>query len=363
MSIVHLAYPHGSAISCPDAIGRHLADRLGRRYRVVLHDWDDIDVVRPRGDAVLIGHPHPIPWTVFRMSSRLPGWRRIIALSPFAHGDPSAVAYADGLMRRCDLYLAITGPHWFRTIAASPVSHWAPKMVQVDLAVDRREFPRIVREVGPPGRRRFLYIGSTHPFKNVSYLSAIAAHLPGIEFSWIGAGRAIPGLRALGVQDFRTEGARRLIAEHDFLLTVGRVDANPATILEALAWGLVPVCTPQSGYEGEPWLVNVPLDDADRAAAILDDLQHAPVSRLAALRDAGDDALARRFTWDRVAEQLCAAIESSESPALGPEPLVAALALRVAAARAPHSVLRPGPTWRHFVRNASRLRERVRSRS
>lgn len=360
MSTIHLVYPHGPAIACPDAIGRHLAARLGREHEVVLHDWDDIDVIRPRGDdSILIGHPHPIPWTVFRMSSRLRGWRRIIALSPFSHGDPAAVAYADVLLHRCDLYLAITGPHWFRTIAGSPVAHWRPKMVHVDLAVDRAEFPRLSREFAPAGRRRFLYIGSTHPFKNVSYLSAIASRMPETEFSWMGAGRHIPGLRSLGVHDFRTEAARRLVAEHDFLLTVGRADANPASILEAVAWGLIPVCTPESGYDAEPWLVNVPLDDADRAAAILQDLQRAPVARLITLRDAGEEALANRFTWDRVAGQVRAAIESSDSPALAPEPLATALALRIAAARAPHSVLRPGPTWRHLVRNASRLRERV----
>src|SRR6185503_18178356 len=80
---VHLVYPHGDRISCPDAIGRHTAAGLrASGYQVVAHDWDETGVIRPDPGDVLIGHPHPAPWTIFRRSAQRPGWRRVLLLSP-----------------------------------------------------------------------------------------------------------------------------------------------------------------------------------------------------------------------------------------------------------------------------------------
>jgi glycosyltransferase involved in cell wall biosynthesis len=315
---VHLVYPSGPAVSSPDAIGRNLAERLRARYAVAQYDWADVATARPGRDDVLVGHPHPVPGTVFRRSARLPGWKRVVALAPFTT-DPRFVGFHDAVIDRCDLFLAITGTYWYRRAPRSPVSHWCPKLVHVDLAVDRRDFPRVKTAFAAPGGRRFLYIGNTAAPKNVGYLSAIARNMPETGFGWIGRGtRAIDGVTALGYQDFRTEEARRLVAGFDFLLTVGSGDANPTTILEAMAWGLVPVCTRQSGYEDVPGIVNVPLGDVEGAAGILRGLQSAPGEELERLRATNDAALERHYTWDRFAAQVVDAIESPRSPALGP---------------------------------------------
>lgn len=338
---VHLVYPSGPAISCPDAIGRHLSQRLGARYELVQYDWTETTFARPGPDDVLIGHAHPVPGTVFRRSCRLPGWSRVIALAPFIT-DPKYVGFHDPVLAACDLFLAITGPHWYRRVARSPVSHWLPKMTHVDLAVDRGDFPRVKGTFAPPLRRRFVYVGSTAAPKNVDYLSAIARRLPDMEFAWIGRGRrAIKGLKPLGYQDFRTESARQVIAGFDFLLTVGSGDANPTTILEAMAWGLVPVCTRESGYEDAPGIVNVPLGDVDGAAALLQRLQRTPADELERLRASNDEALAHHYTWDRFASQVIDAIESRESPSLGVVSPGRRFRLRLASITGPVSPLRP----------------------
>ncbi len=342
---VHLVYPSGPAASCPDAIGRNLSERLRSRYDVVHYEWDTIGLARPGRDDVLIGHAHPVPGTVFRRSARLSGWKRIIALAPFVT-DPAYVAFHEDVMTRCDLFLAITGRHWYRAAATSPVSHWCPKLVHVDLAVDRRDFPRVKAQFAPPLRRRFVYIGHTASPKNVEYLSAIARRMRDTEFAWIGRGsRAIDDLSPLGYKDFRTEGARRLIAGFDFLLTVGRADANPTTVLEAMAWGLVPVCTRESGYVDEAGIVNVPLDDVDGAVRILNELQHAPEHELERLRALNDAALERHYNWDRFAAQVIDAIESSVAPPVAHASLSSRARLLVAAYAGPLSPARPGMLW------------------
>lgn len=319
---VHLVYPHGPRIEAPDSIGRNLGERLQARYRVVYHDWTDRGVIQPGSGDVLLGHPHPSRGTIFRRSSGRSGWRRILMLSPF-NGDPSQVAFNDSIIRRCDLYLAITGPYWFKRLEGSAFSHWAPKMIRLDLAVDREDFPPIKRAFNEPGKRRFVYIGHTGRLKNTPYLSDIARRLPGTEFTWIGPGDVpIRDLKRLVVPDFAAPEARRLVAQFDFLINVSTFDANPTTILEAMAWGLIPVCTPQSGYDDIPTILNVPLNDPETAAPLLMDLQALPSENLARIQRSNWGLLDTHYTWDRFADQVIEAIESRASPPLGREGLV-----------------------------------------
>ena len=341
MRTVHFVYPHRDRISCPNAIGRKVGERLAGRYRVVHYDIDETRAIEPGPDDVLLGHPAFEPWTIFRRSLRKAGWKRKLMLMPYSHGDGIQVAFADPVVRRSDLYLAVTGRTWFESVPDSLFAHWGPKMVHLDLAVDRADFPRVKEGFGAPGRRKLLYVGHTLWFKNTPYLAEIARRLPGVEVGWMGSGEPIPGLVPHGRLDFATEEARRRVAEYDFLITVGSSDPNPATILEAMAWGLVPVCTPESGYAGEPGIVNVPLGDPERAAEILRGLQELPEERLLEMRAANDDALERHYNWDRFTEQIVEAIESDASPACLPVSPGRALAIRRQAARSPHFVLRP----------------------
>lgn len=355
---VHWVYPTGPQIKTPEAIGRNVAARLrARGWEVVQHGWDDLGRIEPRPGDVLVGHPHYAGGTVFRESARRPGWRRVIAVAPYAHGLPEQVAWFDRVLPVCDLFLAITGPYWFRRVERSPFAHWRPKMVHLDLAIDPADFPRVKRSFHPPGRRKLLYVGDAGWQKNIPYLSAIARRIAPIEVAWAGGKVGIDGVRPLGFLDFATDAARAVVAEHDFLVTVGRSDANPTTLLEAASWGLVPVCTPQSGYEDEPGFVNVPLDDVEAAARVLRELQACPPERLEALRAENDARLAAHFTWDRFTRQIVEAIESEARPALGHAAATRRLKLRLIALTSPRSPLR----WRN-IKDARRRRRAWRKR-
>lgn len=338
---IHLIYPHRGSIACPDAIGRKLAEGLQERFEVRLYEWQDRRRLSPSPGDVLMGHPSPIPGTIFRRSMQQPGWRRIIALAPYAHGSVSQMAWAQEVIPGCDLFLAITGKYWFSRIASSSFSHWLPKMIRVDLAVDRREFPPLKHRFAAPGERRFLYIGSDHWTKNLSYLSAIAKGLPKSEVGWIGEGGPVPGLKALGKQDFRTDRARALVAGFDFLITVGKTDAAPATILEAMGWGLIPVCTPQSGYEKREGIVNIPLNDLRGAMDVLTWLQGVDEAQLGDWQRQNWNALEEEFTWKRFTDQAIWAIETTHSPPVASTSVGRRLGLRAAAVRSSYAWWRP----------------------
>jgi glycosyltransferase involved in cell wall biosynthesis len=200
-------------------------------------------------------------------------------------------------------------------------------MVHLDLAIDRHDYPALKKVFGAPGKRRILYVGHTDRYKNTPYLSEIAALVPEAEFAWIGHGsRSIRGVTTLGTVEFDSQAGKDLVAHFDFMLTVGKADANPTTILEAMAWGLIPICTPTSGYQGIPSIPNVPLDDAPAAAAILRHLLAADESELVAMQSENWRQLDEHYTWDRFAAQVIAAIESTDSPPLLHEPLKRRLA-------------------------------------
>lgn len=339
--VIHLVYPHDRRkISAPHVIGWKLADFLAREHEVRLHDWDGREPIRPGTGDVLIGHLNPDPATVVARSIRLPGWARKILLGPF-NLDPRQVAFIDRSIPFADVFCAITGPYWEARLPASRFAHWAPRFRRVDLAVDPTDYPRIKRAFSPKGSRSILYIGHTRWQKNPRYLEAIAERLPGVTFAWCGAGRRpLRGFQRLGSQDFASEEGRALVARHDFTLTVGAFDANPTTILESMAWGLIPICTPTSGYAGIPSIVNVPLGDPDGAAAVLRRLLDADEEALVALQERNFALVRDEYTWERFGQAIAAQVAATDSPPLGHSGAANTAWLRLMEALSP-----PTRTW------------------
>jgi hypothetical protein len=315
---IHLVYPHKNLISAPNVIGYKLSIELRKYFDVVTHDWDSIKTIRPNPGDILIGHSHPIGFTIFRNSAKLPGWSRKILMQPF-NCDYSQVSYIDDVIDECDLFLAITGDYWFKNIKNSSSSRWLPKMKQLNLAVDREHFPKLKKSLNPPGERKFLYIGNDHRAKNLSYLSSIATKLCAYEFAWAGKGAAYSRLKKLGYIDFSTSTGRQIIGNYDFMITVGLADANPTTILEALSWGLIPICTETSGYTSEFGIVNIPNDDVDSACSLLSDLQFMESDDLARLAEAGDRLLTEKYNWQSFFSVVSDALFSDTSPAIPPK--------------------------------------------
>ena len=117
---VHLIYPVGNKISTPDAIGRQLKKSLEQHYDVKTYDYDALKIIKPGDADVLIGHWHPNPFTVFRMSAKKKGWKRVLALAPFCP-DPTGWhnAFGNKIIEKCDRYLAITGNAWMKRLKDS----------------------------------------------------------------------------------------------------------------------------------------------------------------------------------------------------------------------------------------------------
>jgi len=231
----------------------------------------------------------------------------------------------------------------------SPFQHWLPKIVHLDLAVDRKDHPFIKEYFNPIGNRRFIYIGNTSWCKNTSFLEKLAQALPEIDFSWIGGNQSLKGLKTLGTLDFSKQEAKKLIQEYDYLITVGSADANPTTILEAMAWGLIPVCSVQSGYEGFSGIRNISIDSMEDAVTTIKHLQSVSEVNLKKWQQENLASLDKHFNWKRFCAQVIYEIESEEKPDLTETSFTNRLFLLFAEFRSPSFWGRP-INFYHFLK-------------
>jgi glycosyltransferase involved in cell wall biosynthesis len=340
---VHLIYPCSSRINTPDVIGRKLFEALSAFYEVEVYNWDRIKVIPASPHEVLLGHWHPNPFTVFRMSAKRRGWNRVIAIAPFCP-DPKgwSNAFARNTIIICDNYQAITGSAWFDKTNRSMFAHWLPIMEHLDLAVDRNDFPRLKFEFNPKRQRKILYIGNTVWAKNTGFLEELAVANPSVEIGWIGSDRTLRGLKHHGVLDFTTENAKNVVRQYDFLITVGSADANPTTILEAMSWGLVPICSVESGYYEDPGIINVPIRSLKSAVKVIESVQQIDESKLLEMQMYNFDRLAVRFNWDRFCQQVIDEIERPRtSSIILSDTLLRRFQLMLAEFTSPYLWLRP----------------------
>jgi len=129
----------------------------------------------------------------------------------------------------------------------------------------------------------------------------------------MGGPQRLKNINRLGKLDFSKVDAHNVIKEFDFLITVGSSDANPTTILEAMAWGLIPVCSVQSGYEGFSGIRNISIDNMEKAVETINNLQSVPEEQLKKWQQVNLAELENHFNWDRFCGQVLDEIQSKDS--------------------------------------------------
>jgi glycosyltransferase involved in cell wall biosynthesis len=309
---IHFIYPHKESTTTPHSIGYEVSNRLRKKYNVKNYNYDSIKRIKPAKGDILIGHPHPSPYTVFQLSMRDKNWAKVIGLVPL-NLDPLQFAYLGNIISCCHILIAITGEFWYNRIEDSIIRSWLAKIKRIDLAVACEAFPIIKNKFNEKGNRKLLYIGNTMPWKNTQYLSTIAQLMPEIDFGWVGSGNEIFNVKRIGKLNYREKASIEIILQYDFLISVSTFDANPTTILEAMCWGLIPVCTPESGYLDKEGIINIPLKKTEEAMEILKKLQFLDESELHEIRKNNRKQVEGYFNWDRFTADIESHIESVDA--------------------------------------------------
>ena len=219
---------------------------------------------------------------------------------PLHHALAEMNSPVDPFVPEMDRILGIMGPYWFDTWEQSALADWKPKMVRLDMAIDSRFFPRVKNRFNPPGKRKFLFIGHRLPCKGTHLLSLLFERAKAQQCVWVGGQPNI--FRNL---DVRPGGALTpavmapIAGECDFFITMGVSDANPTTILEAMAWGFPVCCTPQSGYYNMPEIIELSTTDMRHNLDVLNWLQGVSEEWLIEHANRARRTVEERYTWSR----------------------------------------------------------------
>lgn len=297
----------------PATVAKHLYCSLATKMPTYLYHITEHTKCEISDEDIFIGHPY-FPhsshgYGVTELAAKAITRPNVFALISPLHCDITVggnhinkefLDDIEAMMPKVDILFAIMGEYWWDRWDASPYSHWKPKMVRLDMAVDVEDFPMVKRKFNKPGCRGFLYIGTNEPRKGTDFLGDLMSHFPDCNKGWIGPGKDIPNVtRISNDRPLTPEFMATLANDYDFFISPSRVDPNPTTILQSMAWGFPVVCTLQSGYYETSYRRNIFLDDMQKSVSVLKDLQYADESELVKMAEEARAIVLADYNWEK----------------------------------------------------------------
>lgn len=287
--------------NAPGSITKNVYGALQTRFDTRLYDLRERLLIKGGENDLLVGHPLPGQDRSVWNTSCLNGeFAARIGMWPLHHGLSDINSSVDHLIPHMDRILAITGQYWFDTWDRSIFADWKPKLVHLDMAIDTQYYPRIKKRFNPRGKRKFLFIGNGQACKGTHLLSMLFERAKEQHCVWVGG----EPYRFRNL-DVRPGGAltpalmEPIARECDFFITLGVSDANPTTILEAMAWGFPVCCTPQSGYYNMPEVIEMSTTNMKHNLGVLDWLQDVSEEWLLEHADRARATVEQRYNWSR----------------------------------------------------------------
>lgn len=304
---VHLIYPFNLNKKInPWSIGNNIYLALKDKFYFKNYNWTSVKKINPDEGDILIGHAHSNPLTIFRRSIKNPKWSKKILIQPY-NEDPKQISHLYNLIENCDYFLAICGKYWFKRLSTSPFRSWKEKMIQLDLGLDKKQYPFIKSKFNKKGKRKFIYIGNDYSYnnfaKNLEYLKKIIDKTDHKSFASAG-NKQISNEKHYGWLKFEQKKNLKIIKNYDFLIQVSKNDANPSIVLESISWGLIPIITEGCGYEelDKKYLINQ--YDYNKVLKKLEDLQNLNHSQLKKLQTNNLHLLDKQFSWQKFQKKI-----------------------------------------------------------
>jgi hypothetical protein len=260
------SYRNGSYISwsnpifAPFSITYYLYKYLSNKYRVKLYDLNERGICNLKKDDILLFHPKEDNsyWEknkVWKIDEESIFWKTLVkypnhpsfCIAPYNHG-----AHSDGFLNPIfenftQNFIAICGEFWIKTWEESAYKNLIKSPLHVNMALDSASYPKRKNTLNPKGKRRFLYIGNTLPWKNTIQLEEIANYSPDFEGGYFSNGNIPNWHKEADFISLNNENIDRICSEYDFFLNTSTFDAQATTILEQMSIGMGVACTPQSG--------------------------------------------------------------------------------------------------------------------
>lgn len=319
---IHFVYafqPGTNRLDSPFCITNHLHAYFSKRAEVTYDVWDSHKTPKSDPEAIFIGHPHydtsTIVQNVFRHDVE---YKARCSIHPFHHQRKQDNMPFDHITAAADKVFSICGPYWYETIDKTDFAHWKPKMVRVDMAVDTSHFPYLRQKFNPVGKRKLVYIGSSMPQKNLAYMTEVMSSMPDVKLKWYGGDGGhplarLPNVEVTGWVRLDKNTAQSIVNECDIFINTSISDANPTTLLEARAWGLITACTPQSGYYKDEFFTELPLNNmpgvCSRIRLLLQEDEEVLLDRARRSRQ----EIETKYTWERFCRTIWNELEALDA--------------------------------------------------
>jgi len=281
-----------------------LARECGYRYEYV--NLDDATPRDLRAGDLAVGHLWHAPGTFMRQALDSPA--ATILMQPYSHKMVSQGDIAEyvGLFDKADALLFITGRYWYDTLPDSPFARIHPKVTRLDMAVNPAAHPFSKTTWNAKGKRGVLSLGGDLPVKGLRHVAELV-RAGGYRHRHIGSINVdvfahVPQCTVQTGMEFHPAVIREICQESDFFVTMGESDANPTTLLEAACWGLIPLCTPQSGYWPNDPFPSLTLGDLPGNLAVLDALQQSDAYTLKRMAAAIREHVIEHHSWAQFCE-------------------------------------------------------------
>ena len=237
-----------------------------------------------------------------------------------------SMPHHESQLEQARVIFAICGPIWHRETLAlkddTVQSRVKSKLVRLDMCVNLDALKIRKTRFNPPGKRKLIHVSNLDSYKGFDLLldSTRGVAVPSIgskrlrglergvrEIEEFGAKYTINSLGSINNRDDAQIAA--LVAEHDFYIHTSTMDAQATTILEFAARGLVPIVTPESGFECEDaiTLTRYPAKNRDIIANALVMPEEELVHRAERIRA----KLARDHSWDRFFDTIARTINET----------------------------------------------------
>ena len=296
----HIVYPFDLSKNInPWSIGNNIYKALKNNFNIKLYNWTSLAKINPNSGDILIGHAHSNPYTIFRRSLKSKKWKKKILIQPY-NEDPLQISYLYDVVPQCDFFLAICGKYWFKRLPTSNFKSWKKKMFQLDLGLDRNQYPFIKKKFNSKNKRKFIYIGNDYAYnnfaKNINFLKKICDKVGKSQFSTVG-NKSLEGVKHFGWLNFQNKKSIKIIKNYDFLIQTSKFDANPTVVLESMSWGLIPVITKECGYPNIKSIMNISLNDFPKTVKTINRLQKIDTKILLKYQKKNNAYLKREHEW------------------------------------------------------------------
>ncbi len=303
---IHLVYagmPDDPRIQSPYSITKHLYDFLKTKAPVDYAPWDSSATIQAKKDDVILGHPHYQRHTPIQKAFRGPRICPRFLIHPLHTNRVGDNMPFDILVKNSDGVFSICGEYWYDTLGRTPFAHWGSKITRLDMAIDCKHFPFVQTQFNPVGKRRLIYIGSSMPQKNLGFLTAVMQAMPNVQLHWYGGSSdhqlaRLRNVKVTGWVTLNAQMATKIVSECDIFVNTSISDANPTTLLEACAWGLIPACTKESGYYNNPMFTELYLGDISKTVQVIQGLLKQDGNELLQRARQSRETVVNKYNWD-----------------------------------------------------------------